>query len=81
MVADVMLMFMNMFSNLWNLVDRIFTQLGAWSYFLGAFIIFTLFRLVLKPIIGASVGIGASDTVRNFKKDKASNSSSSKKNS
>lgn len=43
------------------------TQLGAWAYILGAFIIFSIFRLLLKPLIGAAVHGGSSDTVRRAK--------------
>lgn len=49
--------------------------LGAWFYIFGAFLIFTIYRLLLKPLIGAAVSSGASDTVKSMKKSSSSNKS------
>lgn len=55
--------------------------LGAWFYIFGAFLIFTIYRLLLKPLIGAAVNAGASDTVKSMKKKSSGSSKGSSKGS
>lgn len=60
-----------LFSECINLFERVFDGLGAWGFFFGAFIIFLSYRLLLRPIMGAYVSAGASDTVKKIRqKDK-----------
>lgn len=51
-------------SAVFDWMGYIFVQLDAWKYILGAFLIFTIFRLLLVPIVGGSLFGGSSDTVR-----------------
>lgn len=62
-----------LFSECLNLFERVFTELGAWGFYLSAFVIFMLYRFLLRPIMGAYVSSGASDTVKKIRnKDKES---------
>lgn len=79
MVTEVLGLLVQMFSDLLGLFDEVFTELGAWSYVLGAFLVFTIYRLLLVPIVGGLVRSGQSDIVKKIKTD--SGFSSSKKNS
>ncbi len=64
MINDVLPMLTNMFAQLLNLFDTVFTYLGAWSFLLGAMIIYTLIRMLIIPLLGGSLYGGASDTVQ-----------------
>lgn len=74
MVADVLPTVNSLFIKIIQLFDRVFTSFGAWGFFFSAFIIFTSYRLLLRPIMGAYVSAGASDTVKKIRqKDKKGN--------
>lgn len=49
-------------------MEYIFMQLGAWNWILGAVIIYTIFRLLIVPVIGDALSSGQSDTVKSVKK-------------
>lgn len=53
----------NMFNRLFQFLDTLYTKLGAWSYVLGFFLIFTIYRLILAPVLGS----GRSDMVKKFR--------------
>ena len=61
MVRDVIPTIANMFGQVLNLFDRIFTGLGAWEFFFGGFLIVLTYRFLLIPLFGSS---GSSDKVR-----------------
>ena len=60
----------NLFNQVFNLFDVVYAKFGAWSYVMGAFIVFTLYRLVLAPAIGGGFRGGSSDVVKKSRKDK-----------
>lgn len=64
-MVDVYNMLIGMFSRLFEYLDILFTKLGAWSFVLGFFLIFTIYRLVLAPVLGA----GRSDMVKKIRKN------------
>ena len=57
----------NLFLSIFSLFDNIYERFGAWSYLLGAFIVYTLYRYLLRPVLGG--GVGSSDTVRKIRKE------------
>lgn len=67
MLEEVLEMLANMFLSLFALVDKIYTKFNAWSLILGAFIVYTLYRVLLRPVLGSAVSSGASDTVQKMK--------------
>lgn len=69
MVAQVMNICMQGVSACFGWMGILFESLGAWSFILGAITLYTIFRLLLAPVIGAAISSGASDTVKNFKKE------------
>lgn len=76
MVNEVFPTVSMLFSECLNLFDRVFTELGAWAFFLGGFFIFLTYRFLLRPIMGSAVTIGASDTVKKMRpKDSPKNNS------
>lgn len=54
----------NMFTRLFDYLDVLFSKLGAWSYVLGFFLIYTIYRLILAPVLGGVVRAGQSDMVK-----------------
>lgn len=54
----------NMFTRLFDYLDVLFSKLGAWSYVLGFFLIYTIYRLILAPVLGGVVRSGQSDMVK-----------------
>lgn len=60
----------NVFSQVLSLFDRVYTEFGAWSLLIGAFLVFTIYRLILAPIVGGGLRSGSSDTVKKVRKDK-----------
>lgn len=64
MVGEVLGILAQMFSDLFGLFDEVFTKLDAWGLLLGAFLVFTIYRLLLVPIVGGVVRAGQSDIVR-----------------
>ena len=53
----------NMFNRLFGYLDLLFSELGAWSFVLGFFLIYTIYRLILAPVLGA----GRSDMVKKIR--------------
>lgn len=52
-----------------EIVKILFDYFGAWSWIFGAFCIYTIYRFLLKPLLGGRA-IGDSDTTkRNSKND------------
>lgn len=47
-----------------SFADDVFTKLGAYGLILGAFFIWTVYRLLLQPIIGGIISVGTSDVVQ-----------------
>lgn len=64
MITDVIPVLTNMFVQLFNVLDTIYTYLGAWSILLGAMIVYTLVRMLIIPLLGGNLSGGASDTVQ-----------------
>lgn len=60
-MSDVMPSLTNMFLSIFDWFEKIYAHYGVWSILLGAFLIYTIYRLLLKPIVGGS---GSSDTAR-----------------
>lgn len=54
----------NMFTRLFDYLDVLFSKLSAWSYVLGFFLIYTIYRLILAPVLGGVVRAGQSDMVK-----------------
>ena len=69
-MVDVYNMLINMFSRLFQYLDVLFTKLGAWSYVLGFFLIFTIYRLILAPVLGGVLASGRSDIVKKVRSDR-----------
>ena len=79
MVGEILGILAQMFSDLFSMFDEVFTKLDAWGLLLGAFLVFTIYRLLLVPIVGGLIRSGQSDIVKKVRTD--SGSSSSRKNS
>lgn len=73
MVNDVFPTIIQLFNNVLVLFERVFSSLGAWAIFISGFVVFTLYRLLLRPIMGAAVSIGASDTVKKVRMENKKN--------
>lgn len=69
MVGEVLGILAQMFSDLFGLFDEVFTKLDAWGLLLGAFLVFTIYRLLLVPIVGGVISGGTSDVVRNIREN------------
>lgn len=72
MVGNVTIMLGDMFVQLLALFERIFTELGGWSIWIGAFTIFTIARLLIIPILGGVISAGQSDIVKEIRKGASS---------
>lgn len=64
MVSEILGILAQMFGDLFGLFDEVFTKLDAWGLVLGAFLVFTIYRLLLAPVVGGIVRSGQSDVVR-----------------
>lgn len=62
-MAEAFNLLINMFSVLFDYVDTLFESFGAWSYLLGFFLIYTIYRLILAPVLGS----GRSDMVKKIR--------------
>lgn len=69
MVGEALGILAQMFSDLLGLYDEVFTELDAWGLLLGAFLVFTIYRLLLVPVVGGLIRGGASDVVRYVRDD------------
>lgn len=67
MVAQAMNMCVQGVSAAFTWMEYIFAQLGTGYWILGAFMIFSIYRLLIRPVIGSAVSSGASDTVKKIK--------------
>lgn len=67
MVAQTMEICLSAISAVFNFMSYIFEELGAWSWILGAIIVYTIFRLLIVPIVGGVISAGQSDTVKAFR--------------
>lgn len=61
MVGNVLPTVATLFSKVIELFDRVFSELGAWQFFFGGFIIYLSYRFLLIPLFG---GGGSSDKAR-----------------
>lgn len=68
MVADVFPTVLELFDECLNLFGRVFDEFNAWGFFFGGFTVFLSYRFLLRPIMGAYVSSGASDTVKKMRK-------------
>lgn len=68
MVTEAMNVVLVALNGVFEITDRVFDAFGAWGYILGAFIIITICRLLLFPIIGGVISTGQSDTVQRITK-------------
>lgn len=64
MVNEVMDILTMMFDRLFYIWGMIFDKTGAWSMFISAFLAYTVYRFLLKPVIGGLTRAGASDVVK-----------------
>ena len=64
MTNNVLGILSQMFASLLGLFNEVFTKLDAWGIVLGAFFVFTIYRLLLVPVLGGVVRAGQSDIVR-----------------
>lgn len=55
MVAEVLPTLANMFSSLITYCFQLYERLGALSLVFGAFMIYTIYRFILQPILGGGV--------------------------
>lgn len=67
MVAQTMNICVQGISAVFAWMEYIFMQLGTGFWIIGAFMIFSIFRLLINPVIGSAVSSGASDTVKKMK--------------
>lgn len=73
MVGEVTIMLGNMFAQLLALFERIFTELDGWAIWLGAFLIFTISRMLIVPILGGVISAGQSDMVQKIRNNSKEN--------
>lgn len=69
MVGEVLGILAQMFTSLLGLFDEVFTKLDAWGLLLGAFLVFTIYRLLLVPVVGGVISGGTSDVVRGIREN------------
>lgn len=72
MVAQTMNLCLQGIVAVFGFMEYIFAQLGTGYWILGAFMIFSIYRLLIRPVIGSAVSSGASDTVKKMKKERES---------
>lgn len=61
---EVLPMIVDMFNKILELFQDVFDGLDAWDYIFGAFIIVTIYRMLLRPILGGGIKSGSSDKAR-----------------
>lgn len=61
MVGNVLPTVATLFSEVIELFDRVFSELGAWQFFFGGFIIYLSYRFLLVPLFSSG---GSSDKAR-----------------
>lgn len=66
-MEEVLVVLAEMFKKIFALVDKVYTSFNAWSLVIGAFTIYTIYRLLLVPVMGSAINSGASDMVRSMK--------------
>lgn len=66
-MVDILPVLSNMFNSIFVLYDRLYTHFGAWTYLIGAFIIYTVYRILLAPIVGGFVSAGRSDMAKKMR--------------
>lgn len=66
-MEEVLNLLAYMFKEIFKIADKIYTSYNAWSLVIGAFTIYTIYRLLLVPVLGSAINSGASDMVRSFK--------------
>lgn len=76
MVTEILSILAQMFGELLGLFDEVFTKLDAWGLLLGAFLVYTIYRLLLVPVVGGLIRSGQSDIVKKVRTDSGFSSSS-----
>lgn len=79
MVGEVTLILVDMFSQLFNLQEIVFDSLGAWGLWIGAFLVFTIARFLIVPIVGGVIRGGQSDVVKKIRQSGKSDNVKSQK--
>lgn len=67
MVAQTMSICLQGITAVFGWMEYVFFQLGVGFWLIGAFTIFSIFRLLIAPVIGAAISSGASDTVKKIR--------------
>ena len=69
MMSAAIQMLIDIFDFLFEQVTRLYDSLGAWSFVIGAFTVYTIYRLLLAPVLGGAIRSGQSDMVRKIRSD------------
>lgn len=56
MVQEITVALAEMFAKILQIVDKIYSSLGGWDLFIGAFIIYLSYRFLLIPLLGGKAG-------------------------
>lgn len=68
MIYQIVDMLVTAFSSVSNWFAIVFDRSGAVGLYLGAIVIFLCIRFLLAPLLGAAISSGASDKVKQWKK-------------
>lgn len=63
-MLDVLPSFAEIMENVFLWFDKVFTYFGAWTFVFGAFLIYTIYRMILAPIVGGFTSAGRSDLAK-----------------
>lgn len=69
MLENVLSVLAWMFTQIFALFDKVFSSFGASGLVLGAFIIWTIYRMLLAPVLGGLISAGTSDIVKKVRED------------
>lgn len=69
MVGQCMNICLSGIGAVFGFLEQIFDSLDGWSYVIGAFMIYTVFRVLLVPVIGGAISSGTSDMAMKLKQN------------
>lgn len=55
---------LSIFGSVFELFDRVYSEFDAWGLVIGAVTVYTIYRFLLKPIVGGSLASGSSDKAK-----------------
>lgn len=68
MINDVIAMFATIFSRIWDFAEQINEEVPFLTIAIGLFLVYSLFRFIIMPMLKPSVG--GSDSNDDYKKNK-----------